>query len=277
MPANDSDKLSADEAARVWGHAAQLQAEASGQTAAGENEDQAGLPAPTGYSLEQVRSAAAEVGIASEFVETALADIRLRRAVPATARGHRFARRFLADPPDTLTAYRVVDASPEDVLEAMRTVLPAEPFRLALTDQRGAPLEGGVLVFDIPGQKNPFERGFVFDTREAGLRQVFISLRAGADESTCEITAQSPVTSQNLGAGVGLVLSALGGGVGFGVIGALGLVVGLGPVGAVGGVLLGGGLGMKGFRALYASALRRAEAALEGMLGAVAVRASGGW
>ena len=43
------------------------------------------------------------------------------------------------------------------------------------------------------------------------------------------------------------------------------------------GFLLGGGLGMKGYRAVYAYCMRRGQKALEGIIGAVAVRTRGVW
>jgi len=66
--------------------------------------------------------------------------------------------------------------------------------------------------------------------------------------------------------------------------GVFGLSMVLGPVGPVlgavlmvGGVVVGGGLGVKGYRALYGYGIRRGRRALEGLLGAVAGRAQGGW
>ncbi len=44
-----------------------------------------------------------------------------------------------------------------------------------------------------------------------------------------------------------------------------------------GGGLAGGGLGVKAYRALYRVGIHRARTALEGLLGAIAGRAQGGW
>ena len=44
-----------------------------------------------------------------------------------------------------------------------------------------------------------------------------------------------------------------------------------------GGGLAGASLGVKGYRALYRVGIRRARTALEGLLGAIAGRAQGGW
>ena len=161
----------------------------------------------------------------------------------------------------------------------MEAVFPGEPFRLTLTDQQGDPLDRGVLVFDIQGTTTLLlQGGFAFETREAGLRQVFVSLRSiEGSKSSCEMTMHSPVTSHNLGLGIGLIVSALGAGLGGFAIGALGLAAGVGPLGAVAGVLVGAGLGVKGYRALYRYALRRGGKALQGLVGAVAVRAKGVW
>ncbi len=278
MTERDPEILSEEEAARVWGRAAQLQAEAAGDVPAPTVETDEDGPPSRGYALAQVRSAALEAGIAEQFVEAALADIRVERLLGNERRGHALARRFLNHPPNTITVQRVVAATPQEVLSAMEAVFPGEPFRLTLTDQQGDPLDGGMLAFALPGPRTPFERGFAVETTDAGLKQVFVSLRP-VDEPIggCVITAQSPVTSHNLGFGLGMLVTTLTGGVGLGGLGALGIAIGIGPVGAIGGVLLGAGLGVKGFRALYHFSMRRATKALEGLVGAVAARAKGIW
>ncbi len=282
MAEHDPEILSEEEAAHLWERAAQLQAEAAGRV---EEPDAHGaaLPAP-GYALTHVRSAALEAGIADEFVDAALADLRAERGLP-TAKDNSVARRFLDHPPDVITVRRVVEATPQVVLSAMEAVFPDEPFRLTLTDQQGDPLDQGVLVFDIPGAVSPFSQGFAHTMRESGLKQVFVSLRP-MDGSTpsCEMTVYSPVTTHNLGLGIGMVVTTLTGGVGFGVgmlggtaLAALGVAAGLALVVPAVGVLVGGGLGVKGYRALYRYALRGGRKALEGLVGAVAVRAKGVW
>jgi hypothetical protein len=278
MTERDGDILSEADAARVWSLSARLQAEASGAVETTEvHEDDGGVP-DSGYALVHVRSAAQEAGIADEFVDAALADLRAEQALSRVERGHSMARRFLSHPPDTVTVRRVVEAEPEEVLSAMQAVLPSEPFRLTLTDQEGDPLQGGVLIFALPGMKTPFERGFAFEATEGGLRQVFVSLRPIQGQTmSCEMTVRSPVTSHNIGLGLGALVATLTGAVGAGALGAIGVATGIGPVAAVGGGLLGAGLGVKGFRALYRFAVRRAGKALEGLVGAVGVRAKGLW
>lgn len=277
MAERDPEVLSEQEAARLWERAAQLQAEAAGKVEPPAVHDES--TSSSGYALAHVRSAALEAGIGTEFVDAALADLRVERAHPPAVKSTSLARRFLNHPPDTITARRVIEATPREVLSAMEAVFPDEPFRLTLTDQQGDPLDRGVLVFDMQGANSLLlQGGFAFETREAGLRQVFVSLRSiEGSTSSCEMTMHSPVTSHNLGLGLGLVVSGLGAGVGGFALGALGLAVGIGPIGAIAGVLVGAGLGVKGYRALYRYALGRGRKALEGLVGAVAVRAKGIW
>ena len=279
MPERDPEVLSEEEAARLWERAAQLQAQAARRVEAPESGGADVAPA-TGYALTHVRSAALEAGIADEFVDAALADLRAERALPK-AEGQSLARRFLRHPPDTITVRRVLEATPQEVLSAMEAVLPDEPYRLTSTDLQGDPLNQGVLVFDIQGLSAPFPQGFALEAKWGGLRQVFVSLRPmeGATPS-CEMTVHSPVTSHNVGLAQAVVATAITGGAGFGLAAAVGLAIGLGPlgaVGAVGGALVGGGLGLKGYRSVYDYCMRRGHKALEGLIGAVAVRAHGVW
>jgi len=283
MALDDSEILSEEEAARLWERAAQLQAEAAKHVEAPEVHG-AELP-PAGYALAHVRSAALEAGIGDEFVDAALADLRAERAIPAVDTGKSFARSFLGNPPHTITVRRVIDATPREVLTAMEAVFPEEPYRLTLTDQEGDPLDRGVLIFDIPGTGNPFSQGFSHAMREGGLKQVFVSLRPiEGSTPSCEMTVYSPVTSHKLGLGIGSIVSALGGGAGVGIgaavgggLAALGVASGLVVLVPIGGLFVGGGLGMKGYRALYRYAMRLGRNALEGLVGAVAVRTRGVW
>ena len=294
----DPNFLSEEEAARLWQRAAQLQAEAvdRAEALAGEPEvEDTDEGSAEGYALAHVRSAALEAGISVEFMDAALTDLRAERALPKGKRGWSLARRILKHPPDTITVRRVIEASAAEVLSAMQAVFPQEPFRLTLVDQRGDPLSGGLLVFDIQGL-GPFAlelKGLARDASWSGLRQVFVSLRAieGA-EASCEVTLHGPVAwSPGMDFAQSLFVTGASGGLGFGLgaaggsaVGALGIALGLGPAGAVlatlvavGGVVMGGGLGVKGYRALYAFGIGRGRKALHGLLGAVAGRAQSGW
>jgi hypothetical protein len=279
MTDHDADQLTEEEAKRLWSRAAQLQAEAAGavQPPAIERDD----VTAEGYALAHVREAAVEAGIASRFVEAALADVRAERAVPASRRTSSLARRFLGDPPDSITVRRTIDATPEAVLSAMQAAFASDASRLTLTDRLGEPLDGGVLAFDVGPMRTPFERGFAFETSESGLKQLFVSLRSiDGPTRSCEVTVRSPLTAHGIAFGVGMVVTGIAGAVGLAALGALGFATGVAPVaalGAAGGGLLGGGLGVKGYRALYGFARRRGRDAIDSLLGAVAARSIGGW
>ncbi len=278
MADRSRDILSEEEAARVWRQSAQLQAEADGATTAREvGHDEDDVPS-TSYALAHVRSAALQAGIGDTFVEAALADVRVERALPPREKSHALARRFLDSPPNTIAVRTVIAATPEEVLAAMKAILHEEPFRLTLTGEEGDPLDGGVLIFNLPAVRTFTEKGFANAAADAGLRQVFISVRPLEGSSpSCQVIAHSPVTSHNIGFSIGMIAATVTGGAGFGTLGALGLAIGIGPIGAVAGVLLGAGLGVKGFRALYSSSMRRARKELDGLLGAVTARATGVW
>ncbi len=278
MAERNGDILSEEEAAQVWRRAAQLQAESDGGVEALELDSGDDGRLSTGYALTNVRSAAQEAGIADEFVEAALTELSVERALPRGQSGQALARKFLNQPSNMITVRKVIEAKPDEVLSAMQAVLPKEPFRLILADQQGDPLDGGALVFDFPGMKHPFERGFAFAMTDVGIRQVFVTLRPiEGPISSCEMMVQCPVTSHNTGFGLGIFVATLTGAAGFGALGAVGLALGMGPIGAIGGVLLGAGMGVKGYRAVYNLAMRRAKKALEGLGGAVAVRTKGIW
>ena len=301
----DSDPafLPEEEAARVWQRSAQLQDEAARRAEKAESEKAgsegaeseaaesatADVAPPEGYALTHVRSAALEVGITDEFVDAALADLRAERALPQDKRGWRLARWFLKDPPETQTARRVIEAAAADVLSATEAVFPAEPYRMTLTDRQGDPLKGGFLVFGVQGLNSPFPRDFALEAKYGGIRQVFLSLRPveGATPS-CEVTLRSPVAwSHNQDLAVGGVVTGITGAMGLGLglagaaavaaIGLSGIGVVVAPAILVAGGATGGALGVTGYRAAYRSAMRRGQRALDGLLGAVASRAEGGW
>lgn len=291
---DDRDSLTEDEARHLWLKAAQLQAEAARLAEAQATVEAARgldgeLSAPAdGYALVHVRAAALEAGIAGEFVDAALAEVRARRAMEeaAPSRRGRLARWILGHPPDALEARRVVRAGPVDVLRAMEAVLPGEPYTLLLRARHGDPLEGGTLVFDLQGVgfTTGGQPGFKGDASFADLRQVYATLTSlpGPPPRT-ELVLRSPVAwARGLNAGVSGGLSLLGGGVGLGVGAAVvsGLAV-LAPL--VAGIVAatGGGAGavltLKGFRALHRHGLGRGVRALEGMAASVAAHAEGGW
>lgn len=286
MAEREDDILSGADAERVWRLSAQLQAEATGSVEAPEVAGAHDSESSSGYPLTRVRSVAREAGIDDTFVDSALADLRAWQALSQVGRGHSLAWKLLGDPPDMVIVRRVIEAAVEEVVSAMHAVLPGEPFRLTLRDRQGDPQQGGALLFDLPAMKTPFERGFAFETSEAGLRQILVSIRPiEGSTGSCEMTVHSAMTAHNTGFTIGLLAATLTGAVGFGAFAALGVAVGgmlglaagVAPVAGVSGGLLGTVLGLKGFRGIYRLAVRRARGALDGLVGAVAARAEGVW
>jgi hypothetical protein len=301
MNRNDrpDEHVSEEEAAELWKRAAQLQAEAARRAeiaarreATDELTSVAGMGSSEGYAVTHVRAAAVEAGIGEEFVDAALADLRVERALGSEGRGG-LARRFLGNPDDAVTASRVINAPVPDVLEAMEAVLPSEPFNLTLKDRRGDPAAGDLLVFDIPGASmtGVSQPGFPGQASHADLREIYASLRP-MGEAACELTMRSPVAwAYGMNAGIGALITGAGAGIGLGGGSALAAVLGgmtamagmatlsaiVATVAVVGGVVAGGSGAHWFFRKLYAFAIDKGDRALEAALGAVAMRAEGGW
>jgi eukaryotic-like serine/threonine-protein kinase len=174
-----SAMLSGEEAMAVWRRAAELQAEAAARlesrmrsatetrqmVAAGASTDQSAPNGASGsaatvptdaYRLRDVEAAAAEVGISQRYVALALAEIKaspdaVQRAQPLPAWKERFATRVLGTTQRSVSVSRVFRSPPRVVLQALGRALQAAPYSLALRDTLGGhPIDGGVLVFDLP-------------------------------------------------------------------------------------------------------------------------------
>jgi len=303
MP-DQPEYLSEEEASRLWRRAAQLQAEdaraaeARAVREAAEQLDEPSAPEGGGYALTHVRSAALEAGIGAEFVEAALADLRAEQAAPVRSGGPagRLARRILGGPEDAVSVRRVIRAAPAQVLSAMEAVLPTGPYNLSFRDQRGDPLAGGVLVFDILGASftGAGAGGFAGDASWADFRQVLVTLREVSDDPPgTEVTVRAPISwAFGVNAGFCGLFTVMGGGLGMGLgsaggagIAALAAALGLAgtlpgvlvALAVTGGLVAGGAGGRKLYRTLYGYSIRKGRTGLEGLLSAVAARAQGGW
>lgn len=163
------------EAEVVWRRAAQLQADAlrrleerrdliprgtvrlsiQGST---DGASQAAGSAPTsGHRLRDVVDAAAEAGISRQYVAMALAELPRGAQAPermaAMGVSELAATRYLGMEERSLGVSVVVDAAPAQVLRAVGTVLQQPPYELMLRETVGGhPLDGGILVFDLPGK-----------------------------------------------------------------------------------------------------------------------------
>lgn len=209
--AGASAVLSSEQAMMVWRRSAELQAEAASRlesklrstsdtrsmapVARDSTQSEAASSLPTdAYRLRDVEAAAAEVGISQKYVALALAELKsppnvLQRAEPISEFKERLATRVLGTSQRTLSVSRVIRAAPRTVLQAVGRTLTASPFALALRDTLGGhPLDGGVLVFDLPAYT---ESNYKWTWTRYGVYvpQVRVTLEPIAgDPRACEVT-----------------------------------------------------------------------------------------
>lgn len=191
-----------------------------------------------GYLREHVEAAAAEAGISPEYLRQALLeqDALGEHAEELAPWVDRMGNRLLGTRQRSLELSRTIDAEPAAVLEAMQRIVPAHPYGMTLVDSVGGlPLEGGVLVFEIPRlsmASTTISSSFSYAATCVDLLQLHVTLRAVHLEKRvgCEVTFRGDLrtsTRRNVWAGLGL---SSGGGV-------LGAIVGGAAVIAAGAVL----------------------------------------
>ena len=284
----DDTRIPEEEAHALWRRAAELQAEAarrleerSRQLVPRENAADTGEV--DGYRLADVRTAAEEAGISPEFLDRALVESRNQALVEvAREQPSAMAARFLGGPPRAIEVSRVIHAPAETVYAAMKRVLPRHPFRLSLVDHHGDPIDGGVLVFNLPGY-SPTASTATQPLAEMSVTQLLFSLRRlDTDPPATELTVQgSLIRSHKLHMWVGGSVSVLfaslsgvggafAGGAAAGALGIGGLAAGA-IVGSLAGGAAVGGLVMLGWRAVYRYSLRCGEKEIRNLIGRIAV------
>jgi hypothetical protein len=283
----DERQLTEAEARALWERAARLQAEAAARDLSASSDETDGSPPSrrTGdYSLEVVRRAAEEAGIAPEFVDRALEEAALGAEPPKAV--DRWADRFLGDGPRILRVSGEIDGSIEAVYAALQRVLPNPPHSFSLVRTVGrAPLEGGTLVFEIPyyagaGLGVGPSSQVVLDLRHyADIKEVNIRLRPVADtdperpRTEIHIWATT-ANARRINFWVGNSIAA-GVGVAAGVVGAA-LTGGLLAVGGAVAAAVGGVSGAAGFvgvrrgwRPLFRATQRRGERGMQRLVEAI--------
>jgi hypothetical protein len=285
---DDSRFISPDEASAVWQRAARLQAEAarlmeerSRQLAARAGADH-GPDEVEGFRVADVRAAAMEAGIAPEFVALALAEASSPDADgPASSRGDALATRLLGTDRRSLEVVRAVAASPAEVFEAMKRVVPGPQFALTLTDTVGEPLDGGVMVFSIPGYTMGGPGGlFAYHSAALDVKHLRFVLRRAPGGDGCELSVAADlrrsVRRNAIAAMVsGGVLGAGGGAMG--IAAGIGLALGaLAVIPAAAGMAALGAFGAFGFGGIYRHYLAKLVADLETLLRTVDVNARTG-
>jgi len=268
------DRLSEEQARRIWQRAAELQARAADAAARGS------LPVPAersdGLASSEVMAAAVEAGIASEYVQLALAELETGRLEGARDEGvQKLGRRLIGEPFDGVEAERVIAAAPAETHAALLRIFTAPPYTLVLTDTRGStPFVDDVMVFDAEApsfSQTPFQTKLYF----GDVKRLYVVIRPLPDrDDACRVRIRGAFERRRLNlflGGVFTVVPGLAGtGIGLGIgaalftasVGAVATPIAVGLLGAFG--------GMRGFRALYQLGVRQVRRALEQLLGTLA-------
>jgi eukaryotic-like serine/threonine-protein kinase len=283
----------------VWRRAAELQAEAAARlesrirstqdtrslvmaSAANTEAADSAEPVPVdAYRVRDVESAAAEAGISQRYVALAMAELQsapsaMAMVAPVPEWKDRLTTRLFGTEQRSLSVSRVYRHPPRVVLQALGRILQAAPWSLILRDTLGGhPLDGGVLVFDLPNMvdgtyKWTYAR---YGTFVPDLRVMLAAVPG--DAKSCEVTMQLDLrkgVNANLVGAAGFLTA--GGTVG----GLAGLAVGKAALALAGAALLGpavGGAALLGLGSLvffgpgYRYALRKCTAELNASLTAV--------
>jgi serine/threonine protein kinase len=302
--------LSSDEAMLIWRRAAELQAEAAARlesrmrsvsgtqqlaatslapartnndASASNQQNSTDAPLKTeAYRMRDVEAAAIEAGISQRYVALALDELRaapnaILRAQSIPPWKETLATRLFGTTQNTVSVTRRFAVTPRVVLQALGRSLQAVPWRLSLRDTLGGhPLDGGVLVFDVPPM---VDYNFMWTWTRYGLYvpEIRVSLAAAASNSracdvTFEIDLRKGITS-NLAEHAFVAASACSMG---GLSGALIavkalLLTGGAAIGglALAGLLVGGVTVMATAGPLYRWEIRKAEAELQAALASV--------
>ncbi|MCU0623834.1 MAG: serine/threonine protein kinase [Gemmatimonadaceae bacterium] len=219
--------LSERQAQAVWERAAQLQAEAaarleartklSSSLPAARGTDASGAPT-SGFRLRDVEAAALEAGISQQYVAVAMAELQSDAVVaPSEAEGQvsdRVSQLVLGSARRQASVTKVIHAPAAQVLAAMGQVLQGGRYNLRLAETLGGhPLDGGVLVFDIPEMTGSESQGYQWTwlRYQSWVQQVRATIRAvPGDSSRCEVTLSADLVAgratalwESLGFGAG--------------------------------------------------------------------------
>jgi len=247
--------------------AAQLQAEAAermdGHSRALAAHRGAEADVEGGYQRADIEAAAEEAGISPEYVRRALQeqDTLGEHAAALAPWVDRAGTRMLRTRERSVEVAREVEAEPQAVLDAMQRVLPAAPYTMTLVDSLGgSPLEGGVLVFQLPrvAMGSTSHTPFAAAMTAIDLLQLHVTLHPAPrpDRTATRVTLRGDLRTgirRNVWAGLGVSGAAGAMGVLFGAVAVIasGGVVPLVAAGAALGALGLGGAGAAGYGAVY--------------------------
>ncbi|MGV3708403.1 MAG: serine/threonine-protein kinase [Gemmatimonas sp.] len=283
--------ISTGQARALWARAAQLQAEAGSRLnekyrREAASEVERSVPASS-LRMIDAEQAAAEAGIASEFMAMAVAEKQHAVAETndeLTPREDALLTRAMGTSHRSLSMTRLIHAPPKAVLESMGRVFTNFPFSLKLRDTVGGhPLDGGVMVFDVnimrmmnmTTYENSQVTPFNYRMTQLAVERINATIRAvGRTGDECEVTVYCDLRQglrKNWTVDKWLAgLSGAGGAFGGTVFGLAGLSLGglAALTGAGGAVLLGAGA-LGAYRLLYRSALKHGRKELDNLLRAI--------
>lgn len=292
-PLDSEGRIDEPAAAALWRRAAELQEEDI-RRAEERERDSAFQQALTGdggadLSLGEIKAAAEAAGIPPEYVELAWVERSYGAAgAENDSRSERAMRRFLGTDLKLVEARRTYDAPLETVLDAIARVFPHAPFGLRLeATEKISNEDTELFVFVVPGQfdgglSSPFG-GFAAAMAWADLKKLIVSLRSVDGGDSTIVTIRSPLgysrkLNYGLALGIGSGVALAGGAIGL--LGAAALLAGavasgaaLAPLGIAAAGLSGAGAGRilteRGWRKLYALALRKGREGLDQLLSAL--------
>ena len=239
-------------------------------------------PKPTdSYRVRDVEAAALEVGISQRYVALAMAELQssplaVKSTQPVSAWKNNLATTMLGSEQRTLSVSRVFRFPPRETLKAIGRAFQSAPYSLSLRDTVGGhPLDGGVLVFDVPSLT---EANYKWTWTRYGVYvpELRVTLaQVPGDSQACEVSIHldlrrglnACIAGHGFFAGLGSGVGAVAGGV----VGAKALAIAgaalLGPI-------AGGGLALRwlavtGLRPIYRWEIRKSTAELESLLAAV--------
>jgi hypothetical protein len=275
------DALTADQAARLWSRAAELQDRARMEAERLAAESASGAGDPQAISPDIAREAAVESGIDGRYVDQALRQVSVDRELDTRASATRWARALRAND-GTLSERIHLDASPDAVHAAAASVAQSAPFSLELLDVLQPDRSAAACLYEVPedDQKNGTFRYRVRSVSD--VRRVAIIVSPSPDGGA-DLEVYSRLDNSLLVNGIALralqgVGAALGAGVGF-ALGALAARIAGLDAATVGSVLRGavgvltglgaGALTGGAFRALYRLGLTRVRESFRKLLVAV--------
>lgn len=189
--------INEDEARVLWRRAAELQATAESRSSEPRSlvplaEDQ------SAFTEEAIVHAAEEAGIDAEYMRIALVEHGLPGAAGYSRNDWtRVLHALVAYETDAVERFARINATPQDVLNALSRLLSRQPYRLTLASTFGDdPLKDGMLVYRLSTSRwkkfQPTGTAFEKDINVADGRFLLITVRQ-ADEDDTRLSIRMPL------------------------------------------------------------------------------------